>query len=288
MQRNKTSDTTPTPTAVAAGGAATSTARAQSKAIKRQVREQFGRTAQAYVESAYHARGPDLARLVELAEPRTTDRALDISAGGGHTALALAPRVAHVIASDLTPTMLAAARVFLASRGVANVAYVVADAEHLPFLDASFDLVTVRMAPHHYADVRAATQEMARVLQPDGRLVLIDSVASPDPALDAFVNAIERRRDPSHVRSYTEREWRDLLGAAGLAISQAEQQRTTIDFVDWTARSSMPAEACAALEHDMLAAPPAIRASFAITEGEGHLLTWSCDLLVVRAMKPAG
>jgi protein-L-isoaspartate O-methyltransferase len=75
----------------------------QGAAIKREVREQFGRTAQAYVESPYHAHGPDLARLLELADPHPTDHALDISTGGGHTARALAPHVAHVIASDLTP-----------------------------------------------------------------------------------------------------------------------------------------------------------------------------------------
>jgi ubiquinone/menaquinone biosynthesis C-methylase UbiE len=252
------------------------------------VREQFGRSAQAYVESSYHARGPDLARLVELAAPGPTDRALDLCTGGGHTTLALFPHVAHVIASDLTPTMLAAARTFLASRGVANVAYVVADAEHLPFLDASFDLVTVRAAPHHFADVRAATQEMARVLRPEGRLVLIDSVAPADPTLDAFDNEIERRRDPTHVRNYSERECRELLQAAGLVVSHVEHQRITSDFAEWTARSGMPAEARARLERDMLAAPPAIRAYFAITEREGHVATWDLDLLVVRATKPAG
>ncbi len=258
------------------------------EAIKHEVREQFGRAAQAYVESSYHARGPDLARLVALAEPQPTDRALDLCTGGGHTVLALAPHVAAVIASDLTPAMLAAARTFLASRGVTNVEYMIADAENLPFLDASFDLVTVRAASHHFADVRAATQEMARVLRPDGRLVLIDIIAPADPALDAFDNEIERRRDPTHVRSYSEREWRELLQAAGLAVSHAEQQRITLDFAEWTARSGTPAEARASLERDMLAAPPAIRAYFAITEAEGHVATWGCDLLIVRATKPAG
>jgi hypothetical protein len=126
------------------------------------------------------------------------------------------------------------------------------------------------------------------VLRPDGRLVLIDTVAPADPAVDAFVNEIERRRDPSHVRNYTEREWRDLLRATGLAVSAAEQQRTTIEFTDWTARSGMPAQECVALEHDMLAAPPALRAYFAIAEREGHVVTWSCDLLVLLATKPAG
>jgi SAM-dependent methyltransferase len=150
----------------------------------------------------------------------------------------------------------------------------------------SLEFVTVRAAPHHYPDLRAAAHEMARVLRPEGRLVVIDSVAAADPELDAFDNEIERRRDPTHVRNSTEQEWRDLLQAAGLAVTHAEQQRVTVDFAPWTARSGMPAEACESLERDMLAAPPAIRAYFAITEQEGHVASWGLDLLVLRATKP--
>src|SRR5262249_55204564 len=152
----------------------------------------------------------------------------------------------------------------------------------------SFNIVTVRAAPHHFANVRAAAQEMARVLQFGGRLILIDSVAPADPALDAFDHDVERRRDPSHVRNYTEQQWRDLLQAAGLTISLTEQFRTTVDFASWTARSGMPSEARASLEHDMLAAAPAIREYFAIAEQEGHVTSWGIDILVVRAIKPAG
>jgi hypothetical protein len=129
---------------------------------------------------------------------------------------------------------------------------------------------------------------MARVLLPAGRLVLSDSVAPADPALDAFDHDVERRRDHSHVRNYTEQQWRDLLHAAGLAVSYTELHRITIDFAAWTARSGMPEEARARLEHDMLAAPPTIRAYFAITEHEGHVATWGIDILVVRATKPTG
>jgi hypothetical protein len=129
---------------------------------------------------------------------------------------------------------------------------------------------------------------MARVLRPDGRLVLSDSVAPADPTLDAFDHDLERRRDNSHVRNYTEQQWRDLLHAAGFTVSHTEQHRITIDFADWTARSGMPAEARARLEHDMLAAAPTIRAYFAIAEHEGQVATWGIDILVVRATKPAG
>ena len=253
---------------------------------KARVREQFTRTAQAYVVSRQHAQGRDLTRLVELAAPRSTDLALDISTGGGHTALALAPYVTRIIASDLTPTMLAAARQFLTERGVSNSDYVIADAERLPFLPATFDLVTVRIAPHHYTDVRAAIYEMARVLRPSGRLILIDNVAPEAPALDAFMNDIERRRDPSHVRNYTVSEWHALLAAAGLDVTHSERDRKTHDFAEWTGRAQMDDAARAALECDILAAPAFAREHFAIAERDGQVVSWVSDVLILRAIHP--
>jgi ubiquinone/menaquinone biosynthesis C-methylase UbiE/catechol 2,3-dioxygenase-like lactoylglutathione lyase family enzyme len=257
-----------------------------SEAIKARVREMFGESAEAYVASPGHAGGADLNRLVELAAPILSDQALDISTGGGHTALALAPHVAHMTASDLTPRMLAAARDFLTASGVTNASYVIADAEKLPFLDASFDLVTVRIAPHHYASVTTAAHEMARVLRPGGRLVMIDNIAPEDAALDALGNRWEKWRDPSHVRNYTASEWRAFLTDAGLAITDEETQRKTYDFAPWTARMRMPADERAKLEADILAASPMAREYFAVTETDGHLVSWSADFLIARAVKP--
>jgi ubiquinone/menaquinone biosynthesis C-methylase UbiE len=258
----------------------------ESEAIKARVREAFGESAEAYVASPGHAGGADLNRLVELAAPILSDQALDISTGGGHTALALAPHVAHMTASDLTPRMLAAARDFLTASGVTNASYVIADAEKLPFLDASFDLVTVRIAPHHYASVTAAVGEMARVLRPGGRLVVIDNIAPEDAALDELGNRWEKWRDPSHVRNYTASEWRTFLTGAGLEITDLETQRKTYDFVPWTARMRMPADDRAKLEADILAASPEAREYFAVTETDGHLVSWSADFLIARAAKP--
>lgn len=259
---------------------------ADRDAIKSRVREQFGRTADAYVQSSDHTGGHDLDRLVELAHLQPTDLALDVSTGGGHTALALAPHVARVTVSDFTPTMLAAARRFLTAQGVANAEYVIADAEQLPFLPESFDLVTVRIAPHHYTDVRAAAREFARVLRPGGRLLLIDNIAPDDPDLDAFVNDIERRRDPSHVKCYTESEWRDVLARAGLDVTHMEVDHKSHDFAKWTARSQMPDSERASLERDMLTAPAAARARFRIEVRDDRVLSWTSEALILRAVKP--
>ena len=256
---------------------------ADGEAVKARVRAAFGRRPEGYVTSASHAAGADLTRMVELAEPQPGDVALDVSTGGGHVALALAPLVARVVASDLTPQMLATARAFLTSRGAGNVEYVVADAENLPFLDQSFDLVTVRIAPHHYADVARAVREMARVLRPGGRLVAVDNLAPEDEELDGLLNDWERRRDPSHVRAYTLWEWQRFAEDAGLRLTHEEVGRKEVTFGPWVERMEMPGEARAALEADMLAAPERARAYFGIVEREGHVERWSMEYVIVRA-----
>lgn len=248
------------------------------------VRQTFAPNAEAYVSSESHASGADLARLVELAAPQPDDRALDVSTGGGHTALALAPQVARMIASDLTPRMLAVARAHLTAQGASNVDYVIADAERLPFLDESFDLVTVRIAPHHYPDVARAVREMARVLQRDGRLVVIDNIAPEQPALDAALNDWERRRDPSHIRSHTLAAWREFIAQAGLRLTHAEVGRKRVVFEPWVARTQTPADTAAALEADMLAAPAEAQIYFEITRSDdGRLASWTMEYAVLRA-----
>src|SRR5438067_595275 len=89
----------------------------EDQTIKDRVQAQFGPAAQSYVHSAGHARGDDLRRLVELARLSGDERVLDIATGGGHTALAFAPHVREVVASDLTPQMLAAAEAFIREQG---------------------------------------------------------------------------------------------------------------------------------------------------------------------------
>ncbi len=251
--------------------------------VKARAREAFGAHAEGYVTSAAHVAGADLERLVALAAPRPADVALDVSTGGGHVALALAPHVARVVASDLTPRMLAAAREFITSRGAANVEFVVADAERLPFLDATFDLVTVRIAPHHYADVARAAREMARALRPGGRLVVVDNVAPEDAELDGLLNDWERRRDPSHVRAYTVAEWRAFLADAGLRLTHEEVGRKRIAFGPWVERMGMPDDARAALEADMLAAPERARAHYEVVGRDGHVERWSMEYVILRA-----
>src|SRR5689334_20021685 len=123
---------------------------------KKRVQAYFTRTAANYVQSASHRTGSDLKRLIELGEWQPEHYALDIATGGGHTALAVAPHVAVVTVTDLTPVMLEQAWAFLRAQGITNIHSQLADAEQLPFAAASFDRVTCRIAPHHFSDVAQA------------------------------------------------------------------------------------------------------------------------------------
>lgn len=205
--------------------------------------ERFGAFAASYATSRSHAKGGSLARLVELAEPQPAWIALDIATGAGHVALTLAPRLAHMVASDVTPQMLDVARGLARDRKILNISLVDTRAEALPFADATFDLVTCRIAPHHFDDVRQFMTESARVLRQGGVFGLVENI-SPDAgimegdagalaaAADEY-NAFEKLRDPSHVRCLTLTEWRDLVAQAGLKERHVELLDKPMVFGPW-------------------------------------------------------
>lgn len=217
----------------------------QASEIHQRVNAQFGAAAAAYTSSLTHNDSGALSRVVELAQPRPEYEVLDVATGAGHTALALAPHVTQVIAYDMTEQMLAETRRNAIARGLTNVLTRQGTAEALPFPDESFDIVTVRQAPHHYADVRTAVREMARVVKRGGRVIIVDSVAPNDDLLDQQWNHIEKLRDPSHVRNYRANEWRAFVTEAGLRLTFEECSFVTenggpMNFAAWLQRMNAP------------------------------------------------
>lgn len=202
---------------------------------KAAVRREFGANATAYVTSAPHAKGASLERLRTLVELQPAWRVLDVATGAGHTALTFAPHVQQVWATDITPEMLEQVRRQAEQRQVTNLIIELADAEQLPYADAMFDLVTCRIAPHHFDAPDRFVTEAARVLAPGGVLAVVDNIV-PHGRAGAYVNAFEKLRDPSHVRCLSMEEWRDLFVRCGFAVGHAETIVKRIDFGDWAAR----------------------------------------------------
>ena len=196
-------------------------------------RERFGQYAAGYVTNQTHAKGSELDRLIEIAQPQPAWVALDVATGGGHTALKFAPYVQQVTSSDLTPNMLEEAQAFITGQGMTNVDFKLADAEALPFEDATFDLVTCRIAPHHFPNVQQFVHEAARVLKPGGLLLVQDQVSPEDHDAARYVDAFEKLRDPSHYRVYGESEWVNLFQNAGLTVEHTEQLSKQHELVHW-------------------------------------------------------
>ena len=168
--------------------------------------------AEQYRTSDAHREGPDLDLLVEWASGART--ALDVATGGGHVARRLREAGIEVVSCDPAPGMRPD---------------VVCRAEDLPFADSSFDAVVTRVAAHHFDDVGRAVSEMARVSARD--VLIVDNSYMGDAIEEA-----EKVRDPSHVRNYSEAEWRSFVAAAGLEVEDVRFFEKPIELQPWLDR----------------------------------------------------
>ncbi len=233
---------------------------------KQLVQKQFGDKAEAYARSAVHARGGSLARLVELVQPQAEWRMLDVATAVGHTAHTFAPHVALVMATDITYQMLPKAQELAREKGLGNVSTAVADAEATPFAPASFDLVTCRIAPHHFPQPALFVQEAARLLKPGGLFALVDNIVPHTTsrkkrdqreyeAAQRYINAFEKLRDPSHGRALSLWEWHQLIKQAGLTVRHTETMRKEISFGSWVRRMKVSEDNSLRLRAMLVQAP---------------------------------
>jgi ubiquinone/menaquinone biosynthesis C-methylase UbiE len=186
--------------------------------------------AELYRDSEAHREGPDLDLLVRWAVGAEARTALDVATGGGHVARRLREAGLEVVTTDRSPGM---------------QPDVLAPAESLPFADASSDLAVTRAAPHHFEDVEAAVAELARVARTT--VLVVDNEFMGEPAEEA-----ERLRDPSHVRNYSEAEWRGFLESAGLLVEEVQHFDKPIELEPWFERAGTP-EPDAARVRELLA-----------------------------------
>jgi len=251
--------------------------------VPEDVRARFAPVAANYAKAAFHTSTERLREVLDLAQPKPTDLALDVATGTGNTALALAPFVRRVVGLDLTREMLAHACRLTAERSVANAEWVLGDASRLPFADDSFDLYTVRAAPHHFTDFDGFLSEAMRVLKPGAGAAFVDCAAPP--AAREVLHEVELRRDPSHVRSLTVMEWTERLERAGFVVEVATSREMDWDFEDWMGNMAVAPDLAADLASVIEAAEGEARKELHPVRREGKLwhAYWHC---LIRARKP--
>lgn len=254
--------------------------------IKQDVKKQFGRSADSYVSSKIHRLGDDLNTLIEMAYPSKSDIALDAATGGGHTANALAPLVNHVTALDLTPEMLVSAKKFITGNGHSNVEFVEGDAENMPFEDETFDIVTCRIAPHHFPNIKDFIKEVYRVLKPGGRFLLDDNVAPEVDEFDHFYNKIEKIRDYSHFRAWKKSEWLHMLEMENFEIFEMHRFEKHFEFEDWCTRMHLTDDEIENINDIMLNTNEDVKYKFRIQVADGKIESFQGEAVLLSSVKP--
>ena len=195
---------------------------------------------------------------------------LDVACGAAHASEPVAPAVRQVVGIDLTPALLHLGAERLRAAGIRNVLLQEGNAEALPFIDESFDVVFCRSSLHHFGDPERAVAEMARVCLTEGRVVIIDIVAPEATDEREAFDDVHRLLDPSHMRTYTESELAEMLpgGVDGVTYGNTVSGRIPIDviFTEQSDRDAVLARFRAELAGD------GARTGFEPAEVDGQLL----------------
>jgi len=210
-----------------------------SKKHKEAVQRQFTKTAEAFSKLAVRD-GPEVvAEKVEFARPQSTDLALDVACGSGAFILALARRVRLARGIDLTAEMLRQARQSQQEQQITNVCFERGEAEQLPYPNAAFDLVSCQLSFHHMPRPELALKELVRVMKPEGRMLIIDSLGPESDEKFELHNRIENLRDPSHTLSLRLTTFLRLFEEQGLDILRQSIKRRPRSFNHWMRRGGL-------------------------------------------------
>lgn len=206
------------------------------------VQEQFNSTAEAYLTSNVHRQGPDLVQAHEciskIAEQIET--AVDLGCGAGHLSFSLADIIKHITAMDASIEMVDIVTKEAKQRNIDNIDTIHASVETLPFADHSVDFVCSRYSAHHWTEMVKAMQEIKRIIKPGGLIMIIDIEGLTDPVIDTHFQTIEMLRDRSHVRNFSDKEWREYFASIGFEVTKHQTFNTRLEFQSWVERMQTP------------------------------------------------
>jgi ubiquinone/menaquinone biosynthesis C-methylase UbiE len=236
---------------------------------------QFERQSDRYGRSHILADTSDVDAALEGITPSGNVLALDVATGGGHTALWLARHGWKVAAGDVSQRMLENTSRLLAEEGF-QLETRLFPAEEIPYADATFDMVTCRVAAHHFSSPEGFVREVARVLRPGGYFLLIDgTVPDNDPILEAWLHRVEKWRDPSHGRFLPRKEWDDLTLSNGLTILKSEIHPKKQPDLEWYFETAATTQENRILVREAVdTAPAEVRHSLRLAGEEGKTVWW--------------
>ncbi|MEM6883974.1 MAG: class I SAM-dependent methyltransferase [Verrucomicrobiota bacterium] len=254
--------------------------------IQEASRQQFDRRSAHYGKGHILKSTDDLASALPALRPRGGESLLDVATGAGHTACYFAGLGLDVTACDISEKMLEQTRAQAAERDL-TIRTECHTAESLPYESGSFDIVTCRVAAHHFACPASFTMDVSRVLKPDGRFLLIDgTVEDGYPEAQAWAHEVEVLRDPSHQKFVTPDEWTHMTGHVAMRVIHRQIQPFKQPDLEWyfdTADTSP--ENRDKVRELIKHAPPEARDLFQVGEEDGKRIWWWQRLVMVAIKK---
>ncbi len=230
-----------------------------------------------------HSREADLERLIELAEPNKSERALDYVTGLGYVARAFASHVKDVDAFDPDKDVLKESSELAGQEGIDNIHFEVAEPMGIPYKNNTYDIVTARLALRHTRNPGGCLDEISRVLKKSGRLLIADSLAPPHTELVSFLGDLMRQRDSSHVGSCSLAEWETLLESRDFLIDQVEIYPKEHDFEEWAGELGADSDSVRMLAMMLQNASTRAKRHFRIFESAGKPVSFITWMILIRA-----
>jgi ubiquinone/menaquinone biosynthesis C-methylase UbiE len=243
--------------------------------IQRAAQEQFGQQSHRYGEGHILENVDDVRTAVSKMQLPARGKVLDVATGAGHTGLFLAGLGFDVTMADIARPMLDRAAQAAAKRGL-SVQLRQHTAEQFPYAGGSFDLVTCRIAAHHFSSPSDFIRETARVLKPGGLFLLIDgSVEDDQSEAEAWLHQVEKYRDPSHNRLLTPRAWARLCEACGMRVQEAQLTPFKQPDLNWYFETAATSPENRQKVLDLIAHAPASAVElFRLGEEDGKIVWW--------------
>lgn len=250
--------------------------------VQRAAQEQFGRQSHRYGKGHILENVEDVRAAVALLSLPERADVLDVATGAGHTGLFLASIGHHVVLADIAQPMLDRARAAAAERGL-EVETRLHSAEKFPYDDGSFDLITCRVAAHHFSSAQSFMSECARTLRTKGYLLVVDgTVEDGQSEAEEWVHQVEKLRDPSHNRFLTPGTWRQMCEERGLCVEHISVQPFKQPDLNWYFETAgTPPENRKKVLKLVEDAPESARRIFRIGNEDGKIVWWWQRLVLI-------
>lgn len=204
------------------------------------IKREFSNQAQFIDNSKMFNRTDIIDQIVLKSNVKQNDMVLDLACGTGIITKSIANKSKSIYAVDITDKMVSVTKEMCESEEFNHIHVLKGNAEKLNFQNDFFDLIITRLSIHHFKNPDIVIKEMKRVLKDSGRIIIVDIYSSGILEEAELHNAIEKLRDPTHVKALSLDEFEELFEQNSLCVKSIETIETAREYEEWLKITNAP------------------------------------------------